>query len=43
MITVSGNKELLDFSNYSAKSKYYVDANQFVIGKMKDETRGVAI
>ena len=36
------NKEMFDFSNYSTKSKYYADSNKFVIGKMKDETGGVA-
>ena len=25
------------------KSKYYVNSNKFVVGKMKDETVGVAI
>ena len=39
----SGNKEMLDFSNCSNKSKYYDDSNKLVIGKMKDETGGVAI
>ena len=38
----SSNKEMLDFSNYSTKSKYYDNSNKLVIGKMKDETRGVA-
>ena len=31
------------FSNYSTKSKYYDDSNKLVIGKMKHETRGVAV
>ena len=39
----SNNKEMFDFSNYSTKSKYYDDLNKLVIGKMKDETGGVAI
>ena len=34
---------MFDFSNYSIKSKYYDDSNKLVIGKMKDETGGVAI
>ena len=34
---------MFDFSNYSTKSKYYDDSNKLVIGKMKDETGGVAI
>ena len=39
----SSNKEIFDFSNYSTKSKYYDNANKLAIGKMKDETGGVAI
>ena len=39
----SGNKETFDFSNYSTKSKYYDDSKKLFIGKMKDETGGVAI
>ena len=39
----SSNKEMFDFSNYSTKSKYYDDSNKLVIGKMKDETGGVAV
>ena len=34
---------MFDFSNYSTKSKYYDDSSKLVIGKMKDETGGVAI
>ena len=34
---------MFDFSNYSAKSKYYDDTNKLMVGKMKDETAGVAI
>ena len=37
------DKEMFDFSNYSTKSKYYDNSNKLVIGKMKDETGGVAI
>ena len=33
---------MFDFSNYSAKSKYYDNSNKLVVGKMKDETAGVA-
>ena len=33
---------MFDFTNYSTKSKYYVDSNKLGIGKMKDETGGVA-
>ena len=39
----SSDKEMFDFSNYSTKSKYYDNSNKIVIGKMKDETGGVAI
>ena len=39
----SSNKEMFDFSNYSAKSKYYDNSNKLVIGKMKDETGCVTI
>ena len=39
----SSDKEILDFSNYLTKSKYYDYSNKLVIGKMKDETGGVAI
>ena len=39
----SKDKEMFDFSNYSAKSKYYDDSNKLVVCKMKNETGGVAI
>ena len=39
----SSDKEMFGFSNYSTKSKYYNDSNKLVVGKMKDETGGVAI
>ena len=39
----SSNKEMFDFNNYSTKSKYCDGSNILVIGKMKDETGGVAI
>ena len=39
----SSDKEMFDFSNYWTKSKYYDYSNKLVIGKWKDETRGVAI
>ena len=35
--------EMLCFSNYSTKSKYCGNSNKLVIGKIKDETRGIAI
>ena len=34
---------MLDFSNYSTKSKYYNDSNKLAIGKMKDQTTGVTV
>ena len=34
---------MLDFSNYSTKSKYYDDSSKFVDGKMKDEAAGIRI
>ena len=37
------NKEMFDFRNYSAKSKYYDDSNALVVGKMKDEMHGTII
>ena len=33
----SKNKEMFDFRNYSAGSKYYHDLNTIVVGKMKDQ------
>ena len=39
----SSNKEMFDFSHYSTKSKYYNNSIKLVIGKMEDETAGVAI
>ena len=39
----SSDKEMFGFSNYLTKSKYYDNSNKFVVGKMKDETGGVAI
>ena len=34
---------MFDFSNYSLKSKYYDNSNKLVVGRMKNETAGVAI
>ena len=39
----SNDKKMLDFSNYSTKSNYYDNSNKLVVGKMKDQTAGVAI
>ena len=36
-------KDLFDFSNYSKDSKFVNEANKKVIGKMKDEFRGVIV
>ena len=36
-------KEMFDFSDYSAKSKYYDNSNKLVVAKIKDEVTGVAI
>ena len=36
-------KKMLDFSNYSIKSKFYNHPNKLVAFKMKNETAGVAI
>ena len=38
----SKNKEMLDFSNYSRKSKSY-DPNALVVGKMKDDMGSIVI
>ena len=37
------NEAMFDCSNYSTMSKYYDNSNKLIIGKMKDETDGVAI
>ena len=39
----SSDKEIVDFSSYSGKSKYFVNSNKLVISEMKHETAGVAI
>ena len=39
----SNHKEIFDFSNHWAKSKYYDDSKKLVIGKMKDQIGGAAI
>ena len=39
----SSEKEMFPFSNYLTKSKYYNNSKKLIIGKMKDETGGVAI
>ena len=37
------DKHLFDFSNYSVNSNYYDPTNLSVLGKMKDELKGVPI
>ena len=37
------DKEMLDFSNYSTKSKYSHNSNKLMVGKIKDSTAGIAI
>ena len=37
------DKDLFDFSNYPNNSKYYNNANNLVVGKMKNEACGVLI
>ena len=39
----SSDKEMFNLSNCSTKSKCYDNSNKLVIGKIKDETSGVAI
>ena len=39
----SNDKDMFDFSNYSTKSKYYDNSKKLMVGKMKDESAGVAI
>ena len=36
-------KEIYDFINYWTRSNYYHNSKKLVVGKMKDETAGVAI
>ena len=39
----SKNREMLDFSKYSAEQKYYEDLNRLEAGKIKNKTAGVSI
>ena len=43
MKVLAAKKKMFDFSSYSTKSKYFDNSNKLVIGKLKDETGGVAI
>ena len=38
----NSDKQMFDFTNYSTESKYYDNANKFVIRKTKDESVAVA-
>ena len=38
----SSDKKIFDFSNYLTNWTYYDNSNKLFIGKIKDETRGVA-
>ena len=38
----SDDREMFNLSSYLIKSKYYDNSNKLVLGKMKDETAGVA-
>ena len=42
-ILVRKDKEMFNFSNSSAKSKYYYDSNELVVVKTKDEAGNVGI
>ena len=37
------HKYLFDFSNFSKDSKFYGSQNEMVVGKMKDEQKGIPI
>ena len=37
------NKQLFDFSDHLKESKYYNNGNNSVVGKIKNETRGVPL
>ena len=39
----SKDREMSNFGNYSAESKYYDDSNKLVVGKMEYKAVGVAI
>ena len=40
-IDLSKDKEMFDFGDFSAKSKYYDDSSKLVFGKMKEGTGGI--
>ena len=37
------HKHLFDFSNFSKDSEFYDNQNKMVVGKMKDEYKGILI
>ena len=39
----SKDEEMSDYSNYSAKSKFYYDSNKLVVGKMINKTAYVSL
>ena len=39
----SNDKEMFDFSNYSAQSRYYDNSNKLFVSTMKDKTAGAAV
>ena len=39
----SNDKEMFDFSNYSAQSRYYDNSNKLFLSTMKDKTAGAAV
>ena len=39
----SKDKEMFDFSNFWANSKYYDNWNKLVVGKIENETGGFAV
>ena len=38
-----GNKELVDFSNYSTGPKFNVKTNNLIVGRIKDEAFDVSM
>ena len=40
---MNSSLKLFDFGNYPEDSKFYDNANNLVVGKIKDETAGVPI
>ena len=42
-VNIRKDKKTFDLSNYSAKTKFYINSNALVAGKTKDETGGTLI